>query len=394
LFRFLVVFGTRPEAIKLAPVILQIRTHPGCATTVCVTAQQREMLDQVLKFFAIEPEIDLDLMQPNQSLAAFAGRAIPMLEEVMGKVSADIVLVQGDTSTTLYAALAAFYSRIPVAHVEAGLRTGDLYSPFPEEVNRLLTGQLASLHFPPTPRAAGNLFREGVPHNRVFITGNTGIDALLMSAQRADHRMLQNALGAHADDTRRLVLITAHRRESFGDGFVSMCNAIADLVISRPDVLFVYPAHLNPNVQDPVDHILRPLAESRDNLLIPPPLPYHEFVALMKRSWLILTDSGGIQEEAPSLAKPVLVMREITERQEAIDAGTARLVGTDRNLIVRETMRLLNDAAAYRAMTSIANPFGDGKAAERVVRHCRAFLERKATHQDEYAYAGAAGDEV
>jgi UDP-N-acetylglucosamine 2-epimerase (non-hydrolysing) len=283
--------------------------------------------------------------------------------------------VQGDTSTTLYAALAAYYRQTPVGHVEAGLRTGDLYSPFPEEANRVLTGQLAALHFPPTQRAADNLLREGHPRERILVTGNTGIDALLATAARTDSRLLSGILGPHATDERRLVLITAHRRESFGDAFTSLCSAIADLVSSRPDTLFVYPAHLNPNVQGPVGRILRPLAERVDNLLIPAPLPYHEFVALMKRSHLILTDSGGIQEEAPSLGKPVLVMRETTERQEAIDAGTACLVGTARERIVQGTLRLLDDATVYQAMASAANPFGDGKAAERIVTRCLAHLQ-------------------
>jgi len=378
LARFVVVFGTRPEAIKLAPVVLEMRRRPECEVRVCVTAQQREMLDQVLELFGIAPDVDLDLMRPNQSLAAFAGRAMPALETALGDLLPDLVLVQGDTSTTLYAALAAFYRRIPVAHVEAGLRTGDLYSPFPEEANRVLAGRLATLHFPPTERAAGNLLREGHPPERVLVTGNTGIDALLVTAARADSGVLRPILGAQADGGSRVVLITAHRRESFGEGFTSLCRAIADLVESRPDVLFVYPAHLNPNVQDPVGRILRPLAERAPNLLIPAPLPYLEFVALMKRSHLILTDSGGIQEEAPSLGKPVLVMRDTTERQEAIDAGTACLVGTAREKIVQGTLRLLDDPAAYGAMASAANPFGDGRAAERIVTRCLAHLQAAA----------------
>jgi UDP-N-acetylglucosamine 2-epimerase (non-hydrolysing) len=381
LARFVVVFGTRPEAIKLAPVVLELRGRPQCEVAVCVTAQQREMLDQVLELFGITPDVDLDLMRPNQSLAAFAGRAMPALETALDELAPDMVLVQGDTSTTLYAALAAFYRRTPVAHVEAGLRTGDLYSPFPEEANRVLAGRLTTLHFPPTERAAQNLLREGHPRERVLVTGNTGIDALLMTAARADSCLLRPILGSRADDASRVVLITAHRRESFGEGFTSLCRAIADLVESRPEVLFVYPAHLNPNVQDPVGRILRPLAERAPNLLIPAPLPYLEFVALMKRSQLILTDSGGIQEEAPSLGKPVLVMRDTTERQEAIEAGTACLVGTAHERIVQGTLRLLDDPAAYRAMASAANPFGDGRAAERIVTRCLAHL---------HAVAGAA----
>jgi len=375
--RFIVVFGTRPEAIKLSPVILKLRSIPGCEVCVCVTAQQREMLDQVMEFFAIRPDIDLDLMQPNQSLAAFAGRAIPKLEQAMTDAAPDVCIVQGDTSTTFCAALAAFYRQIPVAHVEAGLRTGNLYSPFPEEANRIMTSGLAALHFAPTQRAADNLLREGHPGDRIFITGNTGIDALLMAVQSIDGSLLTHVLGDAALDDRRLILITAHRRESFGGAFVSLCNAISDLVLSRRDVLFVYPAHLNPNVQDPVNHILRPLAERVDNLRIIEPLPYPEFVALMNRACMILTDSGGIQEEAPGLGKPVLVMRETTERQEALEAGTARLVGTSREKIVGETIRLLDDPEAYRAMAHARNPFGDGKAAERIARHCLSYLEAR-----------------
>jgi UDP-N-acetylglucosamine 2-epimerase (non-hydrolysing) len=375
--KFAVVFGTRPEAIKLAPVVLQLRSQPGCEVIVCVTAQQREMLDQVLQLFDIKPDADLNLMMPDQGLAEFAGRAIPQLDGAFAQTTPDMVIVQGDTSTALYAALAAFYRQAPVAHVEAGLRTNDIYSPFPEEANRVLISRLAALHFAPTRRSADNLLREGLPADHIFITGNTGIDALLMTADRTDDSMLRAALGARACDERPLVLITAHRRESFGNAFVSLCNAIADLVVIRPDVLFVYPAHLNPKVQDPVGRILRPLADRVDNLFIPGPLPYHEFVALMKRSSIILTDSGGIQEEAPSLGKPVLVMRETTERQEAIEAGTACLVGTSRELIVQETLRILNDAQAYRAMAGARNPFGDGKAAERIVSCCCSYLETR-----------------
>jgi UDP-N-acetylglucosamine 2-epimerase (non-hydrolysing) len=370
----MVVFGTRPEAIKLVPVILKLRSLPESDVCVCVTAQQREMLDQVLQFFAVRPEIDLNLMQPNQNLAAFTGRTIPLLEEVMAKVAPDMCLVQGDTSTTFCAALAAFYRQIPVAHVEAGLRTGNLYSPFPEEANRIMTSGLSALHFAPTQRASENLLREGFPPERIFITGNTGIDALLMAVKSTDETYLQRALGVMAADERRLVLITAHRRESFGEAFASLCQAIADLAVNRPDVLFVYPAHLNPNVQDPVNQILRPLAEQIDNLRIIEPLPYPEFVALMNRSYLILTDSGGIQEEAPGLGKPVLVMRETTERQEAIEAGTARLVGTSRAKIIGETLRLLDDYEFYQSMAQAKNPFGDGNAAERIAGQCHNFL--------------------
>ena len=386
LLRFIVIFGTRPEAIKLVPVVVKLRSRPGCEVLVCVTAQQREMLDQVLEFFAIKPDIDLDLMQPAQTLGEFAGRAIPELERVLTKVAPDMAVVQGDTSTTLCGALAAYYRKLPVAHVEAGLRTGNMYSPFPEEANRVLTGSLTALHFAPTRRAADNLLHEGKPGERIFITGNSGIDALLMASKMIGEK-LPAVLDGLRMEGRRLVLITAHRRESFGEGFESLCSAIADLVVQRPQEVFVYPAHLNPNVQDPVSRILRPLAERVDNLRIIEPLRYQEFVAMMKRSYLILTDSGGIQEEAPSLGKPVLVMRDTTERQEAIEAGTACLVGTSRSAIIQNTLKLLDDHAAYQAMARAQNPFGDGHAAERIADCCCAYLRGEATERDQFTCA-------
>jgi len=376
---FLVVFGTRPEAIKLAPVILRLRSRPGCEVVVCVTAQQRELLDQVLEAFAIKPDIDLDLMRPAQTLGQFAGQAIPELEHVLTMVAPDMAIVQGDTSTTFLATLASYYCRVPVAHVEAGLRTGKMYSPFPEEANRVLASHIAALHFAPTQRAADNLLREGQPRDSVFVTGNSGIDALQMTAARVEDNV-DATLGAKLDG-RRMVLITAHRRESFGEAFDSLCHGIAELVIRCPRELFVYPAHLNPNVQDPVGRILRPLATRVDNLRIVEPLPYREFVALMKSAYLILTDSGGIQEEAPALGKPVLVLRDTTERQEAIEAGTARLVGTTSRTIVKETLRLLEDPAAYCAMANARNPFGDGHAGKRIVSHCCAYLRPQRLHQ-------------
>jgi UDP-N-acetylglucosamine 2-epimerase (non-hydrolysing) len=333
------------------------------------------MLDQVLEIFAIKPEVDLDLMRPAQTLGQFAGRAIPELERVMTTVAPDMVVVQGDTSTTFLATLAAYYCRVPTAHVEAGLRTGDMYSPFPEEGNRVLTSYIAALHFAPTQRAADNLLREGQPQDRVFVTGNTSIDALLMTAANIKDDKIATV------DGRRVVLITAHRRESFGPGFDSICHAIAELVVHCPGELFIYPAHLNPNVQDPVGRILRPLAAQVNNLRIIEPLPYREFVALMENSYLILTDSGGIQEEAPGLGKPVLVLRDTTERQEAIEGGTARLVGTSTGTIVRETMRLLEDTKAYSAMACARNPYGDGNAAERIASHCCTYLQAQQLHE-------------
>ncbi len=377
--RFAVVFGTRPEAIKLAPIILRLRAQAGCEPLVCVTAQQREMLDQVLEFFGIKPDVDLNLMQPAQTLGEFAGRAIPQLEKCFAEISPDMVLVQGDTSTTFCGSLAAYYRQIPIAHVEAGLRTGDVFSPFPEEANRVLTARLAALHFAPTQRAANNLLQEGVKDDHIFVTGNTGIDALLAAAERIPDGLAGEICGRDLKG-RRIVLITAHRRESFGEGFESLCRAIAELTVRRPHEVFIYPAHLNPNVQGPVGRILRPLAERVDNLLILKPLSYRDFVAMMKCAHLILTDSGGIQEEAPGLGKPVLVMRDNTERQEAITAGTAQLVGTAQNVIVQATVKMLDDKAAYLAMARAVNPFGDGKAAERIVARCQAYLAGEPEH--------------
>ncbi len=357
--RVLTVFGTRPEAIKLAPVILQLRNHPECIESmVCVTAQHREMLDQVLEWFQIKPDYDLDLMQPGQELAGFASHAIVAVSKVLHEVQPDVVLVQGDTTTVMITSLATFYQRIPIGHVEAGLRTRDRYNPFPEEINRRIAGVLATYHFAPTARAAAALRAEQVPENNIFITGNTVIDALLMTLERPVSLELD-----FSPDGQQLILVTAHRRESFGAPFESLCLALRDLAQRNAGVEIVYPVHLNPNVRRPVERILA--QQPRVHLL--EPLRYEQFVHLMAHAYLILTDSGGIQEEAPVLGKPTLVMRETTERPEAIEAGIARLVGTNRHHIVAEAERLLCDAEMYRSMAQAGSPFGDGRAAERII---------------------------
>jgi len=357
--RILTVFGTRPEAIKLAPVILELQKHPAhLENLVCVTAQHREMLDQVLEWFQIEPDYDLNLMQPDQGLAGFASRALVSISKVLQEVRPDVVLVQGDTTTVMMTALAAFYQHIPVGHVEAGLRTRNRYNPFPEEINRRIAGVLATYHFAPTERAAAALRAEQVPEEDIFVTGNTVVDALLMTVQHPVALKLDFSL-----DGRTLILVTAHRRESFGAPFESLCLALRDLAERNVNVEIVYPVHLNPRVRDPVGRILS--EQSRIHLL--EPLRYEQFIHLMVQAYLILTDSGGIQEEAPVLGKPTLVMREATERPEAIEAGTARLVGTDRHRIVAETERLLYDKEAYRTMAQAGSPFGDGRAAKRIV---------------------------
>jgi len=368
------IFGTRPEAIKLAPVHRALLDAPGLQPLVCVTAQHRQMLDQVLAIFDITPDADLDLMRPDQTLAGLTARAVAAVDGWLATARPDLVLVQGDTTTVFCAALAAFYRGIPVGHVEAGLRTGDLRSPFPEEANRVLTSRLADLHFPPTATARENLRREGVPKERILVTGNTVIDALHLVLPRV-RRQPPPVPGLTEDDLatgQPLVLITGHRRENFGPGFHRVCTALARLADAFPDHLFVYPVHLNPNVQRPV----RELLGDRPNIRLIDPLPYLPFVRLLDRARLVITDSGGVQEEAPGLGKPVLVTRETTERPEAVDAGTVELVGTDEQRIVATATRLLTDPAAYAAMARAVNPYGDGRAAGRIVATCREFLER------------------
>jgi UDP-N-acetylglucosamine 2-epimerase (non-hydrolysing) len=359
------IFGTRPEAIKLSPLILALRSHPAFRVEVCTTGQHREMLDQVLKAFSIVPDMDLGLMEPDQSLGPLASRTLAALDTYFTSSEPHLVLVQGDTTTTFCAALAAFYHRIPVGHVEAGLRTWRKDSPFPEEMNRVLTTRLADYHFAPTEVARQNLLQEGVPPERIFVTGNTVIDALLMTAKRIrDHPLAIPGLPAKwYNSSNPLVLITGHRRESFGSGFQAICRAIADLAEKFPTTAFVYPVHLNPNVREPVFSLLG----GRPNVFLLDPLEYLPFVALMDRSTLTLTDSGGIQEEAPSLGKPVLVMREVTERPEAVAAGTALLVGTNSKRIYQAVSRLLTDPEARKAMVAARNPYGDGMACQRIV---------------------------
>lgn len=359
----MVVFGTRPEAVKLAPVVQALRER--VPVKVCVTAQHRQMLDQVLEAFDVKPDIDLNLMKANQDLFDITANALVGLRDVYAAHQPRLVLVQGDTTTTFAAALAAFYQHIQVGHVEAGLRTNDKQRPFPEEMNRRLATSLADWHFPPTAWSRDNLLREHVAADRIFVTGNTGIDALLAMVADFDRGRVPSALPeevAKRLGDRRMILVTGHRRESFGPGFERICHALRSIVEAHPDVVLVYPVHLNPNVQEPVYRLLGDL----DRLLLIRPLDYVPFVALMRRSTLILTDSGGIQEEAPSLGKPVLVMRETTERPEGVDAGVARLVGTDVDTIVGTVHRLLTDASAYQAMASPMNPYGDGRAAERM----------------------------
>lgn len=368
--KVLVVFGTRPEAIKMAPVVKELEAADGIEPVVCVTAQHREMLDQVLKVFDIRPHIDLDIMTGGQDLYDVTARVLSGFRKVLAEEEPDIVLVQGDTTTAFAAALSAFYARIPVGHVEAGLRTGNLYAPFPEEANRSLIGTLADLHFVPTEEGRENLLRENVAKEKIFITGNTVIDALFMVIDKvggADpatwSKQYGSALAAITDRSRRIVLVTGHRRENFGQGFQNICKALASIAESYGDVDIVYPVHLNPNVQDPVRSILN----GRANVHLIEPLEYEPFVFLMNSSYLILTDSGGIQEEAPSLGKPVLVMRDLTERPEGIESGNVRLVGTDYDRIVFETQRLLDDREAYDKMANASNPYGDGRAGERIV---------------------------
>jgi UDP-N-acetylglucosamine 2-epimerase len=356
--RALFIFGTRPEAIKLCPVIRFMKFRPHeFDVRVCVTAQHRGMLDQVLHAFDVTPDRDLDIMRPGQTLCQSTSRIIAALEPVLAEEKPRIVLVQGDTTTTFCGALAAFYAKVPVGHVEAGLRTGDSHEPFPEEMNRLLCGRIATFHFAATEGAAQNLYREGVNPAAVTITGNTGIDAVLHVKQALDAGRLAGLNGFHSDASKMLIVVTAHRRESFGDGLDQICAALVHLA-RRDDVEIVYPVHPNPNVRQTVNRHLG----GRPNITLIEPMDYVPFVDLMCRAYLLLTDSGGIQEEAPSLGKPVLVLREKTERPEAVSAGTARLVGTSERRIVDEAERLLDDPNAYQRMARRHNPYGDGKA--------------------------------
>lgn len=375
----MLTFGTRPEAIKMAPLVREFRKYPEkFKTTVCVTGQHRQMLDQVLDIFGIIPDYDLNIMKSGQDLYDVTARVLTGMRDILTSNAPDMVLVHGDTTTSTAAALAAFYRQIPVGHIEAGLRTHNIYSPWPEEMNRQLTSRIASWHFSPTPLSRENLLRENIPGERILVTGNTVIDALYMVVERinTDHNLrksLEKGLLQAGYDTsrleggRRLVLITGHRRENFGTGFINICEAIKELTRRFPEVDFVYPMHLNPNVRQPIHKVFGDSLQGLGNMFFIEPLEYLSFVLLMERSCLVLTDSGGIQEEAPGLGKPVLVMRDTTERPEAVEAGTVRLVGTDYGRITSEVSTLLNDSTAYNSMSKAVNPYGDGQACPRIV---------------------------
>ena len=374
----LLVFGTRPEAIKMAPLVKEFQKYPETfKTIVCVTGQHREMLDQVLRIFDIQPDYDLNIMKQGQDLYDVTARVLTGMREALKETQPDIVLVHGDTTTSTAAALAAFYQQIPVGHVEAGLRTHNIYSPWPEEMNRQITGRIATYHFAPTSLSKDNLLQEGVSEERIIVTGNTVIDALYMVVEKIKNDgilscELEKVLKASGydigrlSDGRKLVLITGHRRENFGDGFISMCKAIKSLSEKYPEVDFVYPMHLNPNVRKPIYEVFG--ESQRANLFFIEPLEYLSFVYLMEKSAIVLTDSGGIQEEAPGLGKPVLVMRDTTERPEALEAGTVKLVGTDYDKIVNEVSGLLDNQEYYEKMSKAVNPYGDGKACSRIVK--------------------------
>ena len=377
--KVMLVFGTRPEAIKMAPLVKEFQKQPKrVETVVCVTGQHREMLDQVLKIFDIKPDYDLNIMKQGQDLYDVTARVLTGMRDVLKEVKPDVVLVHGDTTTSTAAALAAFYQQIPVGHVEAGLRTHNIYSPWPEEMNRLLTGRLATYHFSPTPLSRNNLIKESVDDRNIIITGNTVIDALYWVVDKIKNNKeldneLEDILSKAGYDVNRLnngkklVLITGHRRENFGDGFINMCTAIKDLSVKYPDLDFVFPMHLNPNVRKPIHEVFGENLSGLKNMFFIEPLEYLSFVYLMEKSSIVLTDSGGIQEEAPGLGKPVLVMRDTTERPEALDAGTVKLVGTDYNKIVNEVSSLIDDKAAYEKMSKAVNPYGDGLACGRIV---------------------------
>jgi UDP-N-acetylglucosamine 2-epimerase (non-hydrolysing) len=372
-FRVLSVFGTRPEAIKMAPIVKALAEATDIDGCVCVTAQHREMLDQVLTLFGIVPEYDLNLMRPGQGLEDITAGVLRNLSPVLDEFKPQLILVHGDTTTTLAASLAAYYRKIPVGHVEAGLRTGDIFSPWPEEVNRKVAGAISQLHFAPTERARQNLLAEAVTPKSIEVTGNTVIDALLHVVRMLkSDATLAAAFDAEfgLDPAKRMILVTGHRRESFGGGFQRICDALSVLA-KRADVEIIYPVHLNPNVKEPVEERLNQFA----NVKLIPPQDYLPFVFLMNRADVILTDSGGVQEEAPSIGKPVLVMRETTERPEAVEAGTVKLVGTDAELIVSEVARLLDDRLAYEAMSFAHNPYGDGTAARRIIDRIKVFAE-------------------
>jgi UDP-N-acetylglucosamine 2-epimerase (non-hydrolysing) len=363
--KILIVFGTRPEAIKMAPLVQEFQKYPqDFDTKVCVTAQHREMLDQVLDFFNITPDFDLDLMKPGQNLYSLTADIITGMKPVLEDFNPDYVFVHGDTSTTMATSIAAFYNQSKVCHVEAGLRTHDKWSPFPEEVNRQVTGRIADFHFAPTSTSRDNLLKENIPENQIIVTGNTVIDALLASVKKVEEKpsvfvnAMRETLGDH-----EMILVTGHRRENHGQGFENICQALKEIAEAKPDFKIVYPVHLNPKVQEPVNRILKDV----DNIILIDPLAYQDFIWMMNRSRIIITDSGGVQEEAPSLGKPVLVMRDTTERPEAVEAGTVILVGTDKDRIVSEALELINNKERFDQMSQLHNPYGDGSACKRIV---------------------------
>ena len=364
--KILLIFGTRPEAIKMAPLVKELKKDKlNFRPKVCVTAQHREMLDQVLDFFDIKPDFDLDLMKPGQNLYSLTADIIYALKPILEEFKPDYVFVHGDTTTTMASSIASFYSGAKVCHIEAGLRTNNKLSPFPEEINRQIAGRVCDYHFAPTVSSKKNLLRENVPENSILVTGNTVIDALFESVQRVEH--LSNDvieyLKKNLEDDQEVILVTGHRRENHGDGFERICKALREIAEKKPKVKIIYPVHLNPNVQEPVKRYLSGL----ENILLIEPLSYPDFIWLMNRSKLIITDSGGVQEEAPSLGKPVLVMRDTTERPEAVDAGTVLLVGTDKDMIVSETLDLLENPTRFKSMSELHNPYGDGNACARIV---------------------------
>ncbi len=377
-FNVMMVFGTRPEAIKMAPLARVLRQWPDIKLNICSTGQHREMLKQVLDAFELTVDEDLQVMTQGQTLNGLSQHLLAQLDQAYERVKPEIVLVHGDTTTSFIAALAAFNRQLPIGHVEAGLRTGNLRAPWPEEANRRLTGVIADLHFPPTGKAEANLLREGVPQDNIEITGNTVIDALLWmrtNQQQSNWRPAADSPLAVLDDSRRMVLITGHRRENLGDGFQNICQALADLALRYPDVQFVYPVHLNPQVQSAVYGMLA----DKPNIYLVAPQDYPNFVWLMGRAHFILTDSGGVQEEAPAIGKPLLVLRDVTERPSVLEGGTVLLVGTDTAKIVKEASQLLDDEATYKRMSRVHSPYGDGHASERIAKRLHAWLSARST---------------
>ena len=372
--KVLLVFGTRPEAIKMAPLVKAFEKEKNIISKVCVTAQHREMLDQVLDMFDIKPDYDLNIMKAGQDLFDVTTNVLLGLKDVLNDFNPDVVLVHGDTTTTSTSSLAAFYNKIKVGHVEAGLRTGDIYSPWPEEANRQITGVLANYHFAPTTTSENNLLKENKNPNDIIVTGNTVIDALFLALDKMEEddnlkSKIVDTINSQykLQDNKKIILVTGHRRENFGQGFVNICEALKTLALNNPDIDIVYPVHLNPNVQKPVNEIL----SNTSNVYLIEPLQYEQFIYMMNKSYFIITDSGGVQEEAPSLGKPVLVMRDTTERPEAVDAGTVKLVGTNKESIIKEAQKLLDNKEEYEKMSKAHNPYGDGKACERIVNFIR-----------------------